>query len=332
MAIDSPVANASVTQPFEVKGWALDRGTVIGPGGSTGVDTVRIYASPIPGSGETPVFLGTAVYGLPRPDLASLYGAQFGPSGFTFDVKGLAVGTYEIVAQARSTVTGTFDGVSRVAVAVGGLVVDRAEVRFDAEVGSGNPVPQSVVLSQVGAGTVNWTAAGDRPWLRVSPASGTGPQLLSIEIVASDPELQTPGTYSGRVTVTSQEAASAIPINVILTVTPKPPPALVVDRAEVRYDVVLNSGSTGPQSVVLSQVRGETISWTAASDRAWLRVSPTFGTGSRVLSIEIVPSDPELQDPGSYAGRVTVTSLDAATSVPIGIIVTVAPKPPRPRR
>ena len=42
--------------------------------------------------------------------------------------------------------------------------------------------PQIVRLTQSHPGAVTWTATSNRPWLTVSPASGTGPALLSIGV------------------------------------------------------------------------------------------------------------------------------------------------------
>jgi hypothetical protein len=105
MSLDSPTHNTAVTQPFAVAGWAIDAGT----GSGTGVDAIHVYAYPNPGSGAAPIFVGVAPYGAPRADIASTFGPGFRNSGFNLLVNNLAPGTYQMVAFAHSTVTGTFN-------------------------------------------------------------------------------------------------------------------------------------------------------------------------------------------------------------------------------
>ena len=102
MAIDAPVDGGRVTLPFAVGGWAID---LDAPAGA-GVETVHVWG--YPDSGGAPVFLGVAAYGGTRGDLAAAFGAQFARAGFDLTVTSLPAGGYNVVAYARSTVTGTF--------------------------------------------------------------------------------------------------------------------------------------------------------------------------------------------------------------------------------
>ncbi len=114
MALETPGAGATVTQPVAVTGWAVD----LGAGSGTGVDTLHLYAYPNPGSGTPPRFLGVATYGGARPDIGTLYGSRFTNSGYTLAVSGLSPGVYQVVVFAHSTVTGTFNNVQAVVVTV----------------------------------------------------------------------------------------------------------------------------------------------------------------------------------------------------------------------
>jgi YD repeat-containing protein len=98
----APSAGATIAQPFVVSGWALDQGT----GAGTGVDRVQVWAYPNPGSGTAAVLVGDATYGLSRPDVAAFTGPSFTDVGFEREVRGLTPGVYQLVASARSTVTG----------------------------------------------------------------------------------------------------------------------------------------------------------------------------------------------------------------------------------
>src|SRR5439155_21371447 len=64
------------------------------------------------------------------------------------------------------------------------IAIDKTSLRFAAVTTgtafSSRTAAQTVRLTQTGAGTVTWTAASTMPWLVVSPASGSGPAILTI--------------------------------------------------------------------------------------------------------------------------------------------------------
>jgi subtilisin family serine protease len=100
-AIDAPAAGATVTSPFQISGWTLDRAATAG----TGVDAVHVYA--YPAAGGSPAFLGAASHGLQRADVGAAFGASFASSGYVLTAN-LAPGAYRIVVFSRSTVSGAF--------------------------------------------------------------------------------------------------------------------------------------------------------------------------------------------------------------------------------
>ena len=109
VSLESPVAGAA-GQPLEVRGWAVDGAATSG----TGVDVVHVWAYPSAGN---PVFLGQATYGLSRPDVGALHGAQFTASGFSLRASSvLPSGAWSIVVYAHSSVSGTFNATATVAV------------------------------------------------------------------------------------------------------------------------------------------------------------------------------------------------------------------------
>jgi hypothetical protein len=115
MSLDLPAANSVVAQPFGIGGWAVDMGATA----NSGVDSIDVWAYPNPGSGAPAQYLGAANYGGARPDIAGYLGSQFVNSGYGLTVKGLLPGVYQIVAFARSRLTGTFNDARGVVVTVG---------------------------------------------------------------------------------------------------------------------------------------------------------------------------------------------------------------------
>jgi hypothetical protein len=103
MSLDTPASNTTVILPFDVGGWAIDRGSVNG----TGVDGVQVWAYPTDGSAG--ILVGTATYGGARGDVAAAYGPGFANSGFSLRVRQLPRGTYQLTASAHNSQLGVFN-------------------------------------------------------------------------------------------------------------------------------------------------------------------------------------------------------------------------------
>ena len=136
VVIDAPANNSTTGQPFLMGGWAVDLAAAAG----TGISTVHVWATPR--AGGSAVFLGAPAFG-PRPDVAAYHGAQFLNCGFTLpSVAGLAPGTWDIVAYAMSTLTGTFNATAGVTITI---PVPNAAVAIDAPI-EGSTVGQPLYV------------------------------------------------------------------------------------------------------------------------------------------------------------------------------------------
>lgn len=80
MHIDAPVTG-TYQQKLWLAGWAIDSDAPSG----TGVSAIHVWAYPNPGSGQAPIPLGVATYGLSRPDadLAFNGGGRYVNSGWS---------------------------------------------------------------------------------------------------------------------------------------------------------------------------------------------------------------------------------------------------------
>ena len=106
MSLDGPANNATIKQPFNTGGWAVDLGATSG----VGVDAVHVWAFPVVngviGAGQ---FVNAALLGGARPDVAAVFGSQFANAGFNFLMTGLSPGQYYVGVYVHSSVTGTFN-------------------------------------------------------------------------------------------------------------------------------------------------------------------------------------------------------------------------------
>ena len=102
------------------------------------------------------------------------------------------------------------------------LSVAPSNLFFSATPGSSSTVAQSLNISNSGGGTLNWTATANQPWITLSSASGTGPQILAVGASVAG---LAPGTHTGSVTISAPDAAVSVQtIGVSLAIVPAQTP------------------------------------------------------------------------------------------------------------
>jgi hypothetical protein len=87
MSIDAPVPGEQGSGTFLVGGWSL---ALDGPT-TPGIQALHLWA--YPASGAAPTFLGAAVLGFERPDVAAIFGPGYERTGFNLVVESLPSGT-----------------------------------------------------------------------------------------------------------------------------------------------------------------------------------------------------------------------------------------------
>ena len=205
------------------------------------------------------------------------------------------------------------------------LSVSPATLSFTATQGGSNPAPASVSVSNVGTGTLNFTASSDMSWLVVLPTNGTAPQTLQISPSVSG---LVSGTYIGHITIAAAGAqGSPATVTVTLTVnsaTLQP----VLSVSPTTLTMTAPQGTTAPatSSVNVTNSGGGTLSFSISSDAAWLSVTPATGSAPQILQVSASPSGLLVN---TYTGHLTITAMGAQGS-PATVTVTfnVAPPPP----
>jgi nitrous oxidase accessory protein NosD len=119
------------------------------------------------------------------------------------------------------------------------LQVSPSYLSFRGEEGGRDPDPQVITIRNAGSSTMNWTAAADSFWLRLSADRGSLAGGLSTEVrVSVSLTGLAAGTYTGRVTVTAPGAqGSPVTVTVSLTVEPRRP-AYTVCPSGCRYSSI----------------------------------------------------------------------------------------------
>jgi len=163
---------------------------------------------------------------------------------------------------------------------------------FTAQQGGSNPAAQTLSISNIGGGTLSWSASDNAAWLSLSPASGTGNGTVAVSAATGT---LTAGSYSASVTL-SATGATPITVPVSFTVTAAPvPPAIGASPTSLSFTAQQGSGNPAAQTVSISNTGGGTLSWSASDNGAWLPLSPNSGSGGGTLtdpSVRLAPHYP----------------------------------------
>jgi uncharacterized protein (TIGR03437 family) len=200
------------------------------------------------------------------------------------------------------------------------IAVAPASLTFSYTVGGTVP-PQSIRITNSGAGTLAWTATASASWLSVSPASGTAPSTPSVSIA---PGGLSAGTYSGSVQISSTGASNTpLSVAVALTVTQPPPqpPSLSIAPQTLTFNYTEGGSVPAAQAVSITNTGGGTLAWTASTSVYWLAVAPASGSAPGTLSVSLNPANLAA---GTYSSAVEITAAGATgspASVAIALVV-----------
>ena len=111
-----------------------------------------------------------------------------------------------------------------------GWYADPARLYFRASAGHQSPPAQTFLLANTGGGTLNWTVKKPRPWLSLSPATGTSRGDAAVVTASVRTGTLTPGRYQDAVTITAPGATNT------------PQAVLVVFDVDRPYDEDFESG------------------------------------------------------------------------------------------
>jgi BACON domain-containing protein len=186
-----------------------------------------------------------------------------------------------------------------------------ASLSFSSFIGDPAPPSKTVGISNVGAGTLNWTAsASGGSWLSVSPGSGTGNGSITVSV---NPAGLTAGNYSGTILVSASGAVSrSISVSYgVFVPAPPVPPAIALSATTLSFYSSIGQTTPLSQSVGISNSGGGTLFWSAVvASGSWLSVSPSSGSGNGTLTISANPSGLAA---GNYSGSITVSATGAAS-------------------
>jgi len=194
-----------------------------------------------------------------------------------------------------------------------------------------NPSSQTLKVKNDGEETLNYTISDDATWLDVNPKNGTAAQgEENSHTVIVDISGLAEGTYTGKITITDDNASnSPMTVTVTLNVTKQPPPEIQVSPTSLSFSA--KEGGTNPssQSISIKNSGQGTLNYTISDDGSWLEVNPSSGSSSGETRTHRVSVNISGLSEGSYQAEITVSDANASNNPQVvDVTLTVSKQPP----
>ena len=252
----------------------------------------------------------------------------------TADLTGLTTGSYTGVL----TITGPGVSNSPMSVPVrlnygSQFSVSPTSAAFTYQSGGPMPMSQSIAINSTGSTALQYTATPTTntggPWLLVSQSSGATPGNI---VISANPMGLSPGSYIGRVTLTSTTTgASDLIIPVSLNINPNPTLTVLPSNG---LNFAYQAGGTAPAAQTLTfSSNGAAVNYTlspiTSSGGPWLVLSSNSGTASQAQpqKVTVSPNVTGLA-PGTYQGKISVAApgtSNPSLDVPVTLLVSLNP-------
>jgi hypothetical protein len=234
---------------------------------------------------------------------------------------GLAQATYTAQVTVSSTVAGVAPRTIAVTLVVGpgpAIQLSRTTVPFSAQNQGPAPPPQTVNVTNGGGGTLTDLSLGAPSYAQGQPTGWISATLdrtvapAVITLTANPAGLNT-GTYTATIAVRST-VASNTPINLTVTLTIGPPPAIGVNPTAVGFATYQGGNVPGAQGITVTNSGGGTLtglSYSIAysgSASGWLGTPAWQGGSTTAPTILILQPTTTALPRGTHVATVTIQS------------------------
>lgn len=158
----------------------------------------------------------------------------------------------------------------------------------------GSQTTAQLGLDNTGGGTLTWSLNSAQTWMSFSPASGSGPATVMVNV---DRTGLTAGTYFGTIVIGSNGGTAQVPVTMYVGGSG---PVLNVIPTQLNFSTTFTS-----LPLYISNVGSGTLSWNITESETWLSVSPTTGSGNRTVNVTVSRTG---LSPGPYTGQIAVNS------------------------
>lgn len=175
-------------------------------------------------------------------------------------------------------------------------------------------VTQTILISNLGVGAIDWAASTEADWLTISPISGTTPTTLTA--VAQNPSLTDGSVISGQITVQSETAINS-PQTIAVTLTAVNP-ILAVTPQGLNFEAI-GQINPSPQNVMIKNLGTGRLDWLAEERLDWVRLSADKGRAPADITINV---DARNLSIGTHTGVFTVNTVTGFETVSLTVTVT----------
>ncbi|MGE3901893.1 MAG: fibronectin type III domain-containing protein, partial [Nitrospiraceae bacterium] len=235
------------------------------------------------------------------------------------NLSGLAAGTYTstiIVSANGATNTPQTIPVSlTVAAATPAptIAVSPASLSFTLAGGTPATSQQTIAVSNTGGGTLKWAASNnDQPWMWHDFTTN------SVTVYVQSSGLA-PGTYSGAITIWSDNAINApkvVPVSLTVTAA-SAKPTIGFSPPSLSFTGTTGGSNPAAQSITVTNAGTGTLTWTVADNANWLTATKSGSTITAAVNLSGLAA-------GTYNGVITVAATGATNtpqSVPVSLVV-----------
>jgi hypothetical protein len=168
----------------------------------------------------------------------------------------------------------------------------------------------------IGGASLQWSAASNAGWIKLSKSSGTGISSLGVDV---DPTGLKEGKYDGEITLTSTDGQTVrVPVSLTMLAN-----AFQTSASGYTFNAI-NGAPIGSQDITIALSNQASGPWSAATDSTWLSVNPGTGTTPGQATLSVDPARGKLAS-GSYSAKLTLSSPYAKDgAVPVQLNLTKA--------
>ncbi len=199
------------------------------------------------------------------------------------------------------------------------LIVPTASLNFAYQQGGAPPMTQAITISSGSPVPFGASAGTGAPWLTVT-GGGTTPASVSVSV---NPAGLSPGTYSGSLVLTGDQAANS-PVVIPVQFTIAAGITLAGQPSSLSFTYTQQGTVPPSQPLTISSSQPLNVALAISAAESWLNVQ---GGGSTPAGLQI-SVDPDGLTPGTYSASILVSSPTAVNSplvVPVTLVVQSAP-------
>jgi hypothetical protein len=193
---------------------------------------------------------------------------------------------------------------------------------FQAQQGSANPPDQTLNITNIGPGTLNWTATKKSSWLTLSSYSGTAPSTVTVNVNNTG---LLAGVYVDSIRISDPIATNTPQYSSVTFEIFSEFPIILPSPTSIS---VIGSATQNPymRSLLIQNNGGGVMNWRVAKKRSWMSFDHDSGTASQGSPGEIIVNfDGAGLSFGEHRDTITITSTNAINS-PVEVPVVFSKK------